>query len=92
MRTSRGRSRRGSRAQIPTVRQRAEAALERALANRGSVKGSPFVDEVPDQPLLIARYEPDYALELIAGTGWNVLEVHPPQQPFIQHYMICAPV
>ncbi len=46
----------------------------------------------PDQPLRVARYEPDYALELIAGTGWDVLEVHPPEDLLLQHYMICAPV
>jgi SAM-dependent methyltransferase len=76
----------------PEVRQRAEAAVERFLVHRGAQKGSRFSDEVPEEPLMVARYEPDYALELIAGTGWDVLEVHPPEQPFIQHYMICAPI
>ena len=76
----------------PEVRQRVEAAAERSLGHPAARKGSRFIDEVANEPLMIARYEPDYALELIAGTGWDVLEVHPPERPFIQHYMICAPV
>ena len=50
-----------------------------------------FVDAIPDRPLEIARYEPDYALELVRDTGWEVLELHPPER-FIQHHMICRPV
>ena len=76
----------------PAVRQRTEAAIVRAVEHRAVQGKARFIDEVPDHPLMIARYEPDYALELIAGTGWDVLEVHPPEEPFIQHYMICAPV
>jgi SAM-dependent methyltransferase len=75
----------------PEVRQRAEAQ-EPPMAHRAAQDDSRFIDEVSDQPLLIARYRPDYALELIAGTGWDVLEVRPPELPFIQHYMICNPV
>jgi SAM-dependent methyltransferase len=76
----------------PEVRQRAAEALERAWPHRAAEHDSRFIDEVPDEPLMVARYERDYALELIAGTGWEVLEVHPPEEPFIQHYMICAPI
>ena len=71
------------------VRQRTRAALAQALAHRA--EGSRFTDEVPGRPLEIARYERDYALELVAGTGWEVLELHAPER-FIQHYMLCSPV
>ena len=74
------------------VRQRAQTVMARSGAHRAVQEGSRFIDEIPDQPLLIARYEPDYALELIAGTGWDVLEVHSPEPPFVQHFMICSPV
>jgi SAM-dependent methyltransferase len=76
----------------PEVRQRAKAAIGRFLVHRRAEKKPGFSDEVPDQPLMVARYEPEYALELMAGTGWELIELHPPQHPFIQHYMICAPV
>ena len=55
------------------------------------VVAAEVVDEVPDQPLLIARYSRDYALELVDGTGWEVVELHPPE-PYIQHYIVCRPV
>jgi SAM-dependent methyltransferase len=75
----------------PAIRQRTKAALERAMAHRAPQEGSRFVDEVPDHPLEVARYEPDYALELVDGTGWEVLELHGPER-HIQHYMICSPI
>ena len=75
----------------PEVRRRTKAALARAIRHRASQDDARFVDEVPGRPLEIARYEPDYALELVDGTGWEVLELHPPR-PHIQHYMICRPV
>jgi SAM-dependent methyltransferase len=73
------------------VRERMEAAVAKAQAHR-SGQGEPgFVDEVPDRPLLIARYDRDYALQLVGGTGWEVRELHAPER-FIQHYMVCAPI
>ena len=75
----------------PALRERTETALARALAHRTTQGDSRFIDEVPGHPLQVARYEPDYALELVSGTGWDVLAVHPPDE-HIQHYMICAPV
>lgn len=71
----------------PEVRKRTEAAIARALEHRAAQDDSRFIDEVPDHPLEIARYEPEYALELVDGTGWKMLEVHPPER-WIQHYMI----
>jgi SAM-dependent methyltransferase len=76
----------------PEVRQRTQAAFARALEHRAAQDDSRFIDEVPDDPLKIAMYEPEYALELVDGTGWKVLQLHPPEGRFIQHYMICAPV
>ncbi len=74
----------------PKVRERAEAAIARALARRGH-PGYGFVDEFPESPLKVARYERDYALELVGETGWEVVALHPPGR-FIQHYMVCRPV
>ena len=59
------------------VRQRAEAAIARAMARRDQ-PGYGFVDEIPESPLKVARYERDYALELVGGTGWEVVALHPP--------------
>jgi SAM-dependent methyltransferase len=74
----------------PQVRERTKASLARAIDHRASQRNARFVDEVPGRPLEIARYERDYALELVDGTGWQVLELRPPEQ-HIQHYMICRP-
>ena len=50
----------------------------------------PFVDVVPDQPLLVAMYSREYAHELIEDTGWIPVELLPPNR-FAQHHFICAP-
>jgi hypothetical protein len=71
----------------PKVRQETEEAVARGQARLAAEKGRRFVDVVPERPLEIARYEPDYALELLRETGWTMLEVHPPER-WIQHYMI----
>ena len=52
---------------------------------------SDFRDAVPGKPLLWAYYSEPYARELIAGTGWEPLELHPPGDE-TQHYFICRPV
>jgi len=49
-----------------------------------------FIDVDPTMPLKIALYRRDYALGLIDGTGWDVLEVAPPDA-HIQHHIVCAP-
>jgi SAM-dependent methyltransferase len=52
--------------------------------------GPGFIDEIPQRPLLRARYTREYALELLDGTGWEVETIHPPHpKGYIQHYMIC---
>jgi SAM-dependent methyltransferase len=70
----------------PTVVEQVKSALARRMAaeHRG------FLDAVPDRPLLKARYERDFALKLIEGTGWEVMSVNPPER-YIQHYIVCRP-
>lgn len=73
---------------------RLRAALIRAAAEPdASPNDRPsgrFTDEIPDNPLEIASYDRDYALELVDGTGWEVVSLNPPED-HIQHYMICTP-
>jgi SAM-dependent methyltransferase len=49
-----------------------------------------FMDVFPEHPLRVALYSRRLALELIADTGWDVVEVNDPG-PFIQHSIVCAP-
>jgi SAM-dependent methyltransferase len=49
-----------------------------------------FKDLDPERPLLWAVYAEDYARELIAGTGWDIVALRPPD-PYMQHHFICAP-
>ena len=51
----------------------------------------PFRDVDPKRPLTYAMYSRDYALELMADTGWEVRELRDPI-PYAQHHMICTPV
>jgi SAM-dependent methyltransferase len=71
----------------PEVRKQTEEAVARGRARLAAEEDRRFVDVIPERPLEIARYEPDYALELVRDAGWRVLEVHPPER-WIQHYMI----
>ena len=71
----------------PAVVAQAEAAIARTQA----AKDRGFVDEIPEKPLMQARYDKDFALELFDGTDWEVLAVYPPGR-YIQHSMICRPV
>ena len=71
----------------PTVVEQMKTALARPRA----AKSRGFLDEDPDQPLLRAVYDKDLALELIEGTGWEVMSVNPPEH-HIQHYIVCRPV
>jgi SAM-dependent methyltransferase len=68
-----------------------------ASAYRKSHPGAPppgaterFIDLDPDHPLKWAVYSELHARELIEGTGWEVLELSPPEVE-IQHHFICAP-
>jgi len=49
-----------------------------------------FADLDPARPLHVAMYSRPYALELIDGTGWRVLDVAPPDR-HLQHHIVCAP-
>lgn len=73
-------------------------AREAAASTSGGTAGADegFVDEVPEKPLLRARYSRDYALELLRGTGWEVVALYPPVHTpvttLIQHHMVCRPI
>lgn len=67
------------------------AQAEQAIANVPSGEDRRFVDEVPEQPLLVARYDKDFALELIEGTGWEVDSIDPPNE-HIQFAIVCHPI
>ncbi len=49
-----------------------------------------FVDAIPGTPLLAALYSRRHAIELIDGSGWEVIEVSPPS-PHLQHHVVCSP-
>jgi SAM-dependent methyltransferase len=49
-----------------------------------------FQDLDPSRPLLYALYSREHALELIEGTGWEVLSVSPPDV-HVAHHIVCAP-
>jgi SAM-dependent methyltransferase len=51
-----------------------------------------FCDRIPDRPLEQAVYSERYARELIAGTGWEPIELHAPRRGVVQHYFVCRPV
>ncbi len=49
-----------------------------------------FQDFVADDPLAVALYSRELALELVDGTGWEVLRVDPPNA-YMQHQITCRP-
>lgn len=72
----------------PEVVARAEAAIGEAMQN----PGPGFVDEVPEIPLMRARYDRHYARSLVAESGgWHIEAIEPPT-PYIQNYMVCTPI
>ena len=50
--------------------------------------GEPFRDAFPGKPLQWALYSRDHALELIEGTGWEIVELCMPNE-LVQHHFIC---
>lgn len=56
-------------------------------------RGGPpdFFDFYADQPLMVAMYSREHAIELVENTGWEIESLNDPQQ-YIQHYMICKPI
>jgi SAM-dependent methyltransferase len=49
-----------------------------------------FSDVFPEDPMLMARYQKDYAVELFEGTGWEIETINPPER-YIQHYIVSRP-
>jgi SAM-dependent methyltransferase len=66
-------------------------AVLAALAGDRDAETPRFQDIFPTQPLMVAMYTRDYALELIDGTGWVVEAILPPSE-FAQHQVVCRPV
>jgi SAM-dependent methyltransferase len=66
--------------------------LKQALASAPAARREPvpFRDLSPKKPLLYALYSREHALELIEGTGWEVLDLFPPDL-HLQHHIMCAP-
>jgi SAM-dependent methyltransferase len=85
--------RRHLRSEDPDIRARAVANVEKALQRRATGPHDPrFIDEHPTQPLTIARYTKDYAIELVEETDWEIEAIHRPHpKGYIQHYMVCRP-
>lgn len=52
---------------------------------------TPFRDAHPSKPLLWALYSREYALELLADTGWEVQELCMPNA-LAQHHFICRAI
>jgi len=75
----------------PEVRARMTEAVEKGRRHAEAAGHDPrFSDEIPGQPLMVARYRRDYALELFEDTGWDIESIHPPER-YIQHYVVCRP-
>jgi SAM-dependent methyltransferase len=62
-----------------------------AQAARAGHNVPDFRDADPRQPMLVALYSRAYALQLIEGTGWNVVRVELPNA-HMQHHVVCSPV
>jgi SAM-dependent methyltransferase len=59
------------------------------LTAEGETRG--FVDFDEKDPLKIALYTREYALELFEGSGWEIESINEPRE-YIQHYFVCHPV
>ena len=67
------------------------AAIERELERRQALETDGYLDQVPERPLRNASYTESRARALIEGTGWEVVALHPPEPPYIEHYFVCRP-
>ncbi len=69
-----------------------DANIRNAVAAQIATGSEPpeFRDAVPSKPLLVALYSRRHAIELIDGTGWDLLGVFPPDV-HLQHHIVCAP-
>ncbi|MCB0907585.1 MAG: class I SAM-dependent methyltransferase [Nocardioidaceae bacterium] len=62
-----------------------------SIAERQSARTVvPFHDADPSRPLTYAIYAREYAMALIDGTGWEVVEVRDPIRE-AQHQVVCRP-
>jgi SAM-dependent methyltransferase len=78
--------------QDPKVTAGIEAAVraEPSIIDAQAASAPDFMDVDPKMPLKVALYKRGYALELMEGTGWEVLEVAPPDV-HLQHHIVCRP-
>lgn len=69
-----------------------DPGVRERIASAGGRHEEPpdFRDADPREPLLVALYSRPHAIELIDGTGWELLEVSPPDV-HLQHHIVCAP-
>ena len=66
---------------------------QREIAEAGFAAGKTsekFIDAVPEEPLLVALYRRDFAMEMVRNAGWDVLYVRDPK-PYIHHHFVCKP-
>jgi SAM-dependent methyltransferase len=64
--------------------------LPDALDADGGRRVEKFRELDPTRPGLFAVYSEEYARELIAETGWRVVQLSPPNR-YIQHSFVCTP-
>lgn len=69
---------------------RANPALLAGLDAEAAGEVPDFFDADPQVPLKNAVYSRRHALELVAGTGWGVVELRDPV-PYVQHQMVLQP-
>ena len=50
-----------------------------------------FVDFDPKNPLKVAIYSRQYAIDLFEGSGWEIESINDPLE-YIQHHFVCKPV
>jgi SAM-dependent methyltransferase len=62
----------------------------KALVLRPPDEVPEFLDVPMGEPLIVALYSRDHALRLIEESGWEILDVSPPDL-HIQHHIVCAP-
>lgn len=57
---------------------------------QGMAKGG-YLDVYPEDPLAVTLYDKDYAVALLAETGWQVVDIHDPT-PAAQHTVVAIPI
>ncbi len=68
---------------------RVKEAITSSMQNRREPPDFEDIDR--SAPLRVAMYSRRHALELIDGTGWEVLSVSPPDV-HLQHHIVCSPI